>query len=72
MKPQPWNVFGRLDAVESRLERVESRLERVDSRLETIESDISSIKTSINDNQKMTLVMYIITQVPVWLMLMKK
>ena len=53
-RPQPWNVFGRLDA---------------------LESDIAFIKTSISEikmDQKMTVIMFIATQVPVWLMLLKK
>jgi hypothetical protein len=53
-RPQPWNVFGRLDA---------------------LESDVAFIKTSIEEikmGQKMTFIMFIFSQVPVWLMLLKK
>ena len=50
-RPQPWNVFGRLDALESRLDAIE---------------------TSIRMDQKITAIMFIATQVPVWVMLLKK
>ena len=53
-RPQPWNVFGRLDALETRLG--------------FIETSIEEIKMS----QKMTFIMFIFSQVPVWLMLLKK
>jgi len=60
-RPQPWNVFGRLDAL--------------DGRLDALETSINGIKTSINEiktNQKMTAAMFIVSQVPVWLMLLNK
>ena len=50
-RPQPWNVLGRLD---------------------TIETSINEIIASQKSSQKMTAVMFVVTQVPVWLMLLKK
>ena len=50
-RPQPWNVFGRLDA---------------------LESSINEIKDSQKVSQKMTAAMFVVTQVPVWVMLLKK
>jgi len=60
-RPQPWNVFGRLDALESDVA--------------FIKTDVAFIKTSISEikmDQKMTVTMFIATQVPVWLMLLNK
>jgi division protein CdvB (Snf7/Vps24/ESCRT-III family) len=74
-RPQPWNVFGRLDAVESRLDAIESSLYALVSRLDAVESRLDAIETSINEikmSQKMTAIMFVATQVPVWLMLLKK
>jgi hypothetical protein len=60
-RPQPWNVFGRLEFIETRLAALETRLG-------FIETSIEEIKMG----QKMTFIMFIFSQVPVWLMLLKK
>jgi len=60
-RPQPWNVFGRLDALESDVAFIKTRLG-------FIETSIEEIKMG----QKMTFIMFIFSQVPVWLMLLKK
>ena len=57
-RPQPWNVFGRLDALESDVA--------------SIKTSINEIKTSLKSSQKMTAAMFVVTQVPVWLMLLNK
>ena len=57
-RPQPWNVFGRLDALESRLDAIETSISRLDA--------------LVKMDQKMTAIMFIATQVPVWEMLLKK
>ena len=64
-RPQPWNVFGRLDFIETRLDFIETRLD-------ALETSINEIKTSLKSSQKMTAAMFVLTQVPVWLMLLKK
>ena len=64
-RPQPWNVFGRLDFIETRLDFIESDVA-------SIKSSISEIIASLKSSQKMTAAMFVLTQVPVWLMLLKK
>jgi len=60
-RPQPWNVFGRLDALESDVAFIKTRLG-------FIETSIEEIKMG----QKITFIMFTFSQVPVWLMLLKK
>ena len=70
-RPQPWSVFGRLDALESDVAFIKTSIGRLDA----LESDIAFIKTSISEikmDQKMSVIMFIATQVPVWLMLLNK
>ena len=71
-RPQPWNVFGRLDTLDSRLDTLDSRLDTLESDVVSIKTSINEIKTSLKSSQKMTAVMFVVTQVPVWMLLLKK
>ena len=64
-RPQPWNVFGRLDALESDVVSIKTSINEMGT-------SINEIKTSLKSSQNMTAVMFVVTQVPVWLMLLKK
>ena len=69
VKKKPFfDIFGRLGNVEVSLGNLEVRLGNVEVRLGNLENDVKDIKKS----QNMSNVMFFVSQIPVWIMLVRQ
>ena len=82
LNAQPWDIFGRLNTLDGRLNTLDGRLNTLDGRLNIVEEKLGKLEEKVDklgdkvdkiaQSMSMTQIMFVISQVPVYYMLLKK